>query len=932
VTARDDKRVEALAAEGARSEDGLGARLSGLCRTPSLPTVAKVVFVIALMVWPVAYKNLYWMSVMLNAGLFAMLTLAVGLVLGQAGQLSFGHSAFYGMGAYAAALLSYRLHWPTLAALVIAAIVPGVIALIIGRPVLKLRYFYLALATIGLGQIFTVILIQLPSVTRGINGLNGIPTLSILGFNVGSLIRQYYVIWVPTIVILLLLQRGLKYRLGRSLRALATSEIASATLGIRTANWKLQAFVVNAIICGLAGGLFAFVTGSISPGSFSFNIAVLPIVMALVGGAETIWGGVLGAIIMWWAINYFTSLQKYSGVAYSLIMILLLLFLPAGILGIHPTSRAWFKRLIRRETLTETAAVKPSGDAIDATAVRTATAPAIAAGGARSVTASAGSQPTEQRGELIGSGVLQEDLARPKSDARREGPILSIDTASIAFGGLRAVSDVSFDVKEGTITALIGPNGAGKTTLFNAISRQQGLSGGRISFNGVDLTKLSPANAARLGMARTFQGLRIFFNMSVLENVLVGCHRHERSGFWSCCLGFPRQRAEERRSRERAMDALALVGLLDVADKPAVSLPYGRQRLVEIARALASAPRLLMLDEPAAGMNASERADLVHKIATIRDAGVTVLLVEHDISLVMGISDTVNVLNYGRLIASGSPEAVKQDKGVIEAYLGTGHAAGAGVSAGEEGARTARSAEPEIALAVEDLVAAYGSIQALHGVSISVGKGEVVAVLGANGAGKTTLLNTICGIVRPLSGTVNYLGENITSVPAEKINSRGICQIPEGRQLFPTLTVEDNLLMGASGKHDWQKGYADDVAYVYELFPILGERRRQMAKTLSGGEQQMLAIGRGLMAQPSLLLLDEPSMGLAPLAVERIFDALGRLNSQGITMLMVEQNAEMALSLANRVAVIQTGSVVLSGESGQLRKDDRLRAAYLGGR
>ena len=228
-------------------------------------TVAKVVFVVALLVWPLAYKNLYAMSVMLNAGLFAMLTIAVCLVLGQAGQLSFGHSAFYGMGAYAAALLSYKLHWPTLAALVIAAIVPGIIALIIGRPVLKLRYFYLALATIGLGQIFIVILIQVPSVTRGINGLNGIPTLSIFGFSVGTLLRQYYVVWAPTLVILLLVQRGLKYRLGRSLRALATSEIASATLGIRTANWKLLAFVANTPLASSRGRSLPAHSASISP-------------------------------------------------------------------------------------------------------------------------------------------------------------------------------------------------------------------------------------------------------------------------------------------------------------------------------------------------------------------------------------------------------------------------------------------------------------------------------------------------------------------------------------------------------------------------------------------------------------------------------------------------------------------------------------------
>ena len=405
-------------------------------------TMAKVVFVIALLVWPLAYRNLYAMSVMLNAGLFAMLTLAVALVLGQAGQLSFGHSAFYGMGAYAAALLSYRLHWPTLAALVIAAIVPGIIALIIGRPVLKLRYFYLALATIGLGQIFTVILIQLPSVTRGINGLNGIPTLSIFGFSVGTLLRQYYVIWAPTLVILLLLQRGLKYRLGRSLRALATSEIASSTLGIRTANWKLLAFVANAIICGLAGGLFAFVTGSISPGSFSFNIAVLPIVMALVGGAGTIWGGVLGAIIMWWAINYFTGLQKYSGVAYSLIMILLLLFLPVGILGIRPNSWSWFKRLFKGELLGQR---RRDGAGAERAGRRGRRDRRPGAG------AAARRHPVDRGLDgLIGSGTLQEELARARSDDRTEGPLLSIENASIAFGGLKAVNEVSFDVQEGT--------------------------------------------------------------------------------------------------------------------------------------------------------------------------------------------------------------------------------------------------------------------------------------------------------------------------------------------------------------------------------------------------------------------------------------------------------------------------------------------------
>ena len=412
---------------------------------------------------------------------------------------------------------------------------------------------------------------------------------------------------------------------------------------------------------------------------------------------------------------------------------------------------------------------------------------------------------------------------------------------------------------------------------------------------------------ARLGLARTFQNLRIFVNMSVLENVLVGCHRHERSGFWSCCLGLPRQRAEEKRSRARALAALERVGLVDLASAPAASLPYGQQRLVEIARALASEPRLLLLDEPAAGMNAAERADLVRKIVAVRAAGVTVLLVEHDIGLVMGISDYVHVLDHGRLIASGTPEAVRCDEAVIEAYLGTGRERGTEVCAGTGRGAQEPGAPSEEALVIKDLVTAYGSIRALQGVSLTVGQGEVMAVLGANGAGKTTLLSTVSGMLRPTSGSVSYQGEDITSLAAEKIVRRGVCQVPEGRQLFPTLSVQDNLLMGTSGKRSWQKGYADDLAYVYELFPLLAERRKQPARTLSGGEQQMLAIGRGLMAQPSLLLLDEPSMGLAPKAVERIFEALARLNAQGLTMLMVEQNAEMALSLATRAVVIQTG-------------------------
>ncbi len=903
-------------------------------------SAAKLLLVVILLVWPVVYRGLtdanYAFSVMTQAGLYAILTLSVGLVLGQAGQLSFGHVAFYGIGAYTCGLLVSKLGVPTFVAWIAGAAAAGLVAAVVGRPVLKLKYFYLALATMSLGQIFLAVVFEWKWGGAS-NGFGPVAALNIFGFHFDTQMRQYYMVWVVAILILLFLARLLKYRVGRALRALAVSEIASSALGVRNANWKLLAFVFNAVFCGLAGGLFAFVYGAVSPQNFTFAASVLPIVMMLVGGDRWIWGGIIGSIIMTWVFNGFsTSMLQYNGTVYSVIMILLLLFLPAGILGLRPAMarRLWAK--MKGDTLQETAvsaavacaaATEADKDVAHCEPDMALPTPESMAG--RSV-AAAVAMPTApaEATRVQETGFLRDELARRRAETKSEGPLLRIENVSVHFGGLKAVSAVSFTVAEGSITALIGPNGAGKTTLFNAVSRLQRMAGGRIWLGDTEVTKLDAASAARLGMARTFQNLRIFVNMSVLDNVLVGCHRHEKSGFWAGGLGFASQRREEKRSRVRALDALALVGLQKQANLPASSLPYGQQRLVEIARALASEPRLLLLDEPAAGTNQSEREDLVKRIATIREAGVTVLIVEHDMDLVMDISDKVNVLDYGKLIASGTPEAVQKDQGVITAYLGA--------ERGERDLCASRDLVdgedcpvPEQMLVVEDLVTAYGSIEALHGISLTVPKGMVVTVLGAHGAGKSTLLHTISGIVRSGRGHIVFQGEDVTRVAPEKIVAKGLCQVPEGRQLFPTLSVEDNLVVGATGRRD-RRSLADDIAYVYELFPILGERRRQEAGTLSGGEQQMLAIGRALTGKPSLLLLDEPSMGLAPLAVERIFEALSKLNEQGLTMLMVEQNAEMALSLAHLAVVLQTGTVVLSGTATKLRQDDRVRASYLG--
>jgi ABC-type branched-subunit amino acid transport system ATPase component/ABC-type branched-subunit amino acid transport system permease subunit len=888
-----------MATNSAASKSAPRSSFAATLRSPSF--LFKLIFVAVMMIWPLVLQDTYKMSMMTTAGFFAMMVVAVSLILGQAGQLSLGHSAFYGIGAYVAAILATTYHWNTLLALLTGTFAAGLVAVVVGRPVLKLKYFYLALATLGLGQIFVIVVTQL-SITGGANGFGPIPSLNLFGFDVSTYMRQYYVVWIVVVVTLLFTDRALKYRFGRSLRSLATSEIAASTLGVRSANWKLVAFVVGAMYCGLAGGLFAFISVAIMPGSFGFAAAVLPVVMMLIGGDQSIWGGVIGAIVLTWVINGFPQLQEYSGVTYSIVMILLLMFLPMGFAGLFMgDGRARIRRLLRMK---DKGAGGVEWDALGGT------------------TGHAEPEGAETLPVVAAEALAADGAQAPAVEAG--SVLLRVEGVTVQFGGLKAVNDVTMEVREGEITALIGPNGAGKTTLFNVVSRLQEVTDGRVFFEDKEITSLRPSEAARVGMARTFQNLRIFENMSVLENVLVGCHRHERSGMLTDGLGTPGQRAEEKASRERAMKTLELLGLEEFAFRPAASLPYGIQRLVEIARAVASEPKLLMLDEPAAGMNAEERTYLVERITRIRDAGITVLLVEHDIGLVMGISDAVNCLDYGKLIACGTAKQVQADEAVIAAYLGDGKSTVARESLADN-----ELATPDNLLVVDDVSTSYGTIEALHGVSLVVPKGQIVAVLGANGAGKTTLLETISGLLRANKGQIVYQGADITKLAPHKIARRGLGHVPEGRQLFPTLSVEDNLIMGARARSD-KAGLADDIAFVYEVFPVLGERRRQDAGTLSGGEQQMLAIGRALTGKPSLLLLDEPSMGLAPLTVDRIFEGLVKLNEQGLTMLMVEQNAEMALSIADQAIVLQTGNVVIAERATDLRKDDRVRESYLG--
>jgi ABC-type branched-subunit amino acid transport system ATPase component len=521
--------------------------------------------------------------------------------------------------------------------------------------------------------------------------------------------------------------------------------------------------------------------------------------------------------------------------------------------------------------------------------------------------------------------------------------LLRLDSVQRHFGGVRAVDGVSLDVEKGAIQGLIGPNGAGKTTLVNVITGYMPFQSGRAWIEADQLTGLPAHRIARLGIARTFQNIRLFKDLTALDNVLVGMHSRRRDDTLAQLATLPLFRRDQRARLNEAHKLMESVGLdrAGVGSRPAGTLPYGDQRRLEIARALALQPRLLILDEPAAGMNPSEKQGMRELIERLNSDGLTILLIDHDMRLVMGVCTRVAVLNFGRKIADGTPDEVSTDAGVIKAYLGTGGEREVSSAPGASGvdeatvvveaAATAKAtAEPEIAiLDVHKLSVSYGAVNAVRGASLRVAKGEVVALIGANGAGKSTILHALSGLIRPDSGTAIFDGLDLTSAKPSTIVRHGLVQVPEGREILARQTVLENLELATWGRKGGSG--ATPIEAVMKRFPILGERRAMRAATLSGGEQQMLAIARGLLANPRLLLLDEPSLGLAPQMVDEVFAAIEEIHREGTTILLVEQNALRALAIADRAYVIETGQILLTGTGDDLLHNPAVRRAYLGG-
>lgn len=495
---------------------------------------------------------------------------------------------------------------------------------------------------------------------------------------------------------------------------------------------------------------------------------------------------------------------------------------------------------------------------------------------------------------------------RRAGDHPSPSPGLEVRGLVKRFGGVAALDGVDLTVGPGEALAVIGPNGAGKSTLLKLIAGIHRPDRGQVQLNGVRLDRMPQHRVVHSGAALAHQIPRPFAGLTVRQNVRVAAT------------------AGRGASRQGLVDeVLEECGLVAKAEFPAGGLQVLDLKRLEVARALATGPTVLMLDEVAAGLVGRELDEAIELIRRLRSDGRTLILVEHIERVVREVVDRVVVLDWGRTLAEGTPAEVAQDPKVRAVYLGESSSG----AAAPVPARASVSGQP--LLSIESVDAGYGQMLALRGVSLQIQPGEVIAVLGANGAGKSTLCGAIAGAVRVRSGTVHAFGRDITELATHHRARLGIGYCQEGRRVFADLTVAENLTLGA-GLGVPRVRLAERLERVHETFPMLAERATQRAGTLSGGQQQMLAIGRALMADPKLLLCDEISLGLAPVAVDALYDALRRIVGQGVAILLVEQSAHRCLDLAARAYVLMRGRISYAGDPRALLSSSLLDAAYFG--